>query len=365
MPCTMGYPMQKDCMVKCHLPLDGLLSWTDLSHFQQEAAIDRLLLLENIPTTSREFVTDHLQRQVGKFKNEKKRQWKRAAVKAAKANLYRANQLLSSRSTQRTSKFVTQGAQTLDKATTGQVYLSQTFPAQDVQSTVAPVVPDGSITITSLGISASNPQAAVSGQAQGPFIVFAGFRNQASATYPVAVANFTPATAADALRTSTPSPHRQGSPLESKNHPKVSATPGLIIPASRPYPTTAPTRATPSPAQTATWTAINTPNIPCLAQSAHTIQLPRGSLRFLGEAPRLIFSGRCFSIWDLADEPVAAQPAVATNELGERNVGISTIFGMDMSIDAAEDEVEEGEIVKTYRRGLKRCTEDDEEESRD
>lgn len=36
-----------------------------------------------------------------------------------------------------------------------------------------------------------------------------------------------------------------------------------------------------------------------------------------------------------------------------------------MSIDAAEDEVEEGEIVKTYRRGLKRCTEDDEEESRD
>jgi hypothetical protein len=52
-PRTMGYPMQKNCMVKCGLPLKGLLSWTDLSHSQQEAAIDRLLLLDKIPPTSR------------------------------------------------------------------------------------------------------------------------------------------------------------------------------------------------------------------------------------------------------------------------------------------------------------------------
>jgi hypothetical protein len=38
---------------------------------------------------------------------------------------------------------------------------------------------------------------------------------------------------------------------------------------------------------------------------------------------------------------------------------------MDMSIDAAEDEVEEGETVETDRRWLKRRREGDEEESRD
>jgi hypothetical protein len=84
----MGYPMQKDCMIKCGLPLEGLLTWRELPESEQQSAIDRLI--QNVPNTTREFATYHLKTQMGKYKDEKKRQIKkmeerlRAASKAAK-----------------------------------------------------------------------------------------------------------------------------------------------------------------------------------------------------------------------------------------------------------------------------------------
>jgi hypothetical protein len=71
---------------------------------------------------------------VGKYKDEKNRQGKRAAAKAAKANEGIATSCAME---------ATQGIQTLDESTTGQVDSAQTSPAQDVQGTVALVASVG------------------------------------------------------------------------------------------------------------------------------------------------------------------------------------------------------------------------------
>ncbi|KAI5787969.1 hypothetical protein FPQ18DRAFT_414202 [Pyronema domesticum] len=295
---AMGYPMQKACLAQCGLPLDGLLSWTELPQAVQEAAINRFLLLENIPSTTREFAIDHLWTQMGKYKDEKKRQAKRAAEKAVKAN------------------------GTLGGNPTAQGRNSG-FPTVAAER---PVLPDN---------------------------VFAGFGNRptgtASTFTPAAGTSSQPAAATPsaaagaATETSTPVPRKRGRPLGSKNRPKApasdSATPTLILRPQNPTSTTGSTSAAASPhlPQSEYQPILWRPGTIPVDHKGH-IYLSRESLSEFSESARRYYEGRyTIHIRDSTPERVTGEQVVATNE------GQNVLMGI---VTDSNDEVEEGEIVE-------------------
>ncbi|KAI5787965.1 hypothetical protein FPQ18DRAFT_414186 [Pyronema domesticum] len=261
-PRAMGYPMQKDCMIKCGLPLEGLLTWRELSESEQQSAIDRLI--QNAPNTTREFATYHLKTQMGKYKDEKKRQIKkmeerlRAASKAAKgtgeAGIGCAAEAAAVTTAEATGNEGVQTQMMGGQAPQGFVAPGIVAPGLVAPGLVAPgvVVPGGQasqMSVTGQGINVAPTLAAKNHQSQRHPSVLAGFKAQTPTTpaaSPASAETPTPAAAAAAAATATPTPapRRRGRPPGSKNRPAIPTTPGLIQPALG----TAPAQVTGSPA---------------------------------------------------------------------------------------------------------------------
>ncbi|KAI5814582.1 hypothetical protein BZA77DRAFT_295066 [Pyronema omphalodes] len=255
-PRALGYPMQKDCMVKCGLPLEGLLSWKDLPESEQQAAIDRLM--EIVPHTSRDFAAYHLKTQMGKYKDEKKRQIK----KMEKRHKAAASKAEKGTGEGRNDSAAEASAGTFAEATDNGGVQSQTTANQAPQRSVASGISTPGIAtpglVTSGGILATQasqmnvtgqaPHVATANHSSRPPNVFAGFKNQTLATPAASPASkqtqTAAAAAAAAAATPTPAPRRRGRPPGSKNRPPMPTPPSVIQSAVA----SAPVQATSSPA---------------------------------------------------------------------------------------------------------------------